>query len=582
MPIVAKSKNQSTKPLIVAGAVAAALQLSPIAQGGQLTYDGTVYNVGVTDFSVDTETFNRTYWQDPNGDPSDFQNSYSFTEVAGWTELSEEYEDTAPTQSNYDAWYTLVSAQPWFYDTSDLATVEQREAFWQTNNSSTSDISVAALADLSAMPDVNDEGGRAILWVLDSEGTDLGGYPIAAVYFQYYDGAELRMKQANTDPAYLFDKTYYVIVPTLSAVSSTSTLKNSPGVGGAVVIDATSDLLQLLIDADLTGDREISNAVSSTLPLLTGAGIEGARSALTSINRVIQARIEGVNVGMSSGDAELDDDNYMWIKPFGSWADQDDVLAVSGFESHTTGAAIGLDNVINETTRLGLAFAHANAGIDSNSTVAPQTADVDLYQLVAYGSKALSADTELNFQIDYGTNSTNARRSIAFTNSVASSSYDSAVAHAALGIGKTYTVNGGDSFVASLRGDYTLIKDDGYVETGAGDLNLSVNERTAKEFVFSVDGKYLHALNETTTLTGKIGAGYDTINERASLTAAYAGAPTSSFVTDGLKPDPFIGKVGLGLFHQTDNGTQVTIDYDAEIRDGYLNQTASLKARWAF
>lgn len=347
----------------------------------------------------------------------------------------------------------------------------------------------------------------------------------------------------------------------------------------ASVIDNSSKLTSHFENLN---EESISDASLQVLPLLTGASAEGVRSALTSINRVIQSRIVDNNRGMSSGDAEIGTDKYMWIKPFSSWADQDDVLSISGFESHTEGLAIGADGAVSDTTRLGFAVSYANSRIDSNSSIAPQNADINLYQVISYGSKTLTNDTELNFQVDYGMNKNKAARSILFTDSVASSSYDSKVAHAAVGLGKTYAINDNNTFTASIRGDYTVIKDDAYVESGAGDLNLSVDSRTSKEFVVSIDGKYLHAFDKNLSLATKIGVGYDTLNEQASLTAAYAGAPTASFVTDGLRPDPIIGKVGIGLLHQADSGAELTMDYDAEYRDGFLNQTASFKARWMF
>ena len=56
----------------------------------------------------------------------------------------------------------------------------------------------------------------------------------------------------------------------------------------------------------------------------------------------------------------------------------------------------------------------------------------------------------------------------------------------------------------------------------------------------------------------------------------------STFTTYGLDAEPWSARAGVGLTHTTANGTEITLRYDAEHREAFLNQTASLKARWAF
>ncbi|MDW5441781.1 autotransporter outer membrane beta-barrel domain-containing protein [Polaromonas sp. SM01] len=72
------------------------------------------------------------------------------------------------------------------------------------------------------------------------------------------------------------------------------------------------------------------------------------------------------------------------------------------------------------------------------------------------------------------------------------------------------------------------------------------------------------------------------MNKQSSITAAFAGAPSASFVTYGLEQDPWIGRVGAGLVQKLSSGVELTARYDAEFRNHFLNQTASLKLRWNF
>lgn len=367
-------------------------------------------------------------------------------------------------------------------------------------------------------------------------------------------------------------------VPAFSVYKATASLTNNASYGAAQVIDGHANLQALF--AGLSGDQAVSNAASQTLPLLTGGSMVSANAALTGVNRVIQARIEASR-GLSSGD-DFVSGKHFWMKPFGSWADQGDVRGVSGYKASTSGMALGLDDAFSEKTRLGVAFAYARSGIDGNASVAPQRNSVDVYQLIAYGSHSLDGSIDINFQVDAGMNKNNGRRTIAFTSSVASASYDSVSAHAGVGVGRMFKLSDKTLFTPSLRADYTWIKDAGYEETGAGLLNLAVGKRSSDQLVLAADGKLSYQFKPDTALTLNAGVGYDTFKRQSAITAAFAGAPGASFVTYGLQQDPWIGRVGAGLVRKMVNGVELAARYDSEFRTGFRNQTVSLKLRWSF
>jgi outer membrane autotransporter protein len=368
--------------------------------------------------------------------------------------------------------------------------------------------------------------------------------------------------------------------PALSVYGSSFLQSNRPAFGAARVIDANANLLNVFAGANLSGDEAISNAASQTIPLLTGSTQLATRSAMSGIHRVIQARLDS-NRGLSSGDSTFSD-HWFWMKPFGSWADQNDRKGVSGFEAQTWGVAFGADAAISRDTRLGLSFAYAKANVDGNSSVAPNSADVDVYQLLGYGSYAIDPRTEVNFQFGLGQNKNSGSRQLTFAGSTAKSNYDSLTATAGVGIARTYALGERTTIIPSVRADYTWIKDDGYTERGAGLFNLDVNDQETDALVISVDGKLVHQINKDLSVDALLGLGYDTLAEQNSITASFAGAPDAAFTTDGLDPDPWILRAGVGLASTTTNGMEISARYDAEYRDDYLNQTASIKLRWGF
>ena len=377
---------------------------------------------------------------------------------------------------------------------------------------------------------------------------------------------------------------YYVIGDQLVAVgtpgvfTAARAMGNRPAYGAAAVIDATPGLSTLF--TGLVGDRQVSNAATQTLPLLFGGSMQATQNVLGNINRVIQARQEG-NQGLSAGD-EFYGDRHFWVKPFGSWADQDARNGVAGFKSESYGLVFGLDGTMSDAWRFGGAFAYAQSKVHGTSSVAPQNATIDSYQFVGYGSYDLDDRTAINFQADVGQNNNDGRRPIAFTSSTASSSYHSLSAHLGGGVGHTYAVGEQTSLTASVRADYTWIKDKSYSETGAGLLNLNVKGRSVEELILGVDGKVVHQLDDQTKLIANLGAGYDALNKQAVITSAFAGAPTDSFVTYGIKPSPWLLRGGVGAVYKMKDGPEISGRYDVEYRNDFLNQTASVKLRWAF
>lgn len=345
----------------------------------------------------------------------------------------------------------------------------------------------------------------------------------------------------------------------------------------ALAVDPTGELASNFIG--LTSEQEVSNAVTSTLPTVAGSASNATSSTLAGLNRVIQAHQDS-NRGLSSGDALSNGD--LWIKTFGSWAEQNERSGISGYDANTKGLAIGADAAVSETTRLGLAFAYAQTDLNSDSRVAPQSAQIDTFQLIGYGSYALSSDTELNFQLDAGQNRNESKRHMPFADATAHADYNGYNVHAGIGIGHNMHLSEQLTFVPSARADYTWIGTDSYHEKGAGALDLDVDSNDTEELLLSIDGKLNYALSEATLLSANLGAGYDVIDEDGTITSTYAGAPGAAFRTQGLDLEPWLARAGLGLTHTLSGGTEVSLRYDAEARSDFTNQGASVKARWAF
>ncbi|OEC32531.1 outer membrane autotransporter barrel domain-containing protein [Pseudomonas cuatrocienegasensis] len=377
----------------------------------------------------------------------------------------------------------------------------------------------------------------------------------------------------------------FQLVKALTAVDAVDSNNNPSARGAAGALDTiidrgTSDSnMQTLIDelGKLGTSKEVSDAVAQTTPQLAANTALASRAALGGISRVIQSRVES-NRGMSSGDAFYGD-SKLWLKPFGSWADQDDRSDVSGFDASTAGLVVGADATLSESTRVGVAFAYANSNIDGNSDIAPNSADVDMFQVLGYGSYSLDAQTELNFQAGVGQNNTDSQREILFLGETAKADYSSLVATAGIGLARTFALSEQTAFTPSVRTDYTWIKDEGYTEKGSS-ANLKVDSQSTDQMIVGLDGKLSHEFMPGTSIVANLGVGYDILNSQSSVTSTFAGEPGIGFKTNGLDSSPWSQRGGLGLIHATEQGAEVSLRYDVEHSDGFLNQTASVKLRW--
>jgi autotransporter family porin len=354
--------------------------------------------------------------------------------------------------------------------------------------------------------------------------------------------------------------------------------RNVVGLPAARVIDANPVLSGAF--GALAVPADVSNAVNQTLPLLVGGTQFATIAALSGVQRIVQSRI-GLQRGLSSGD-EYAGDRHFWVKPYGTWADQSERNGVSGFAVKATGIALGSDRPLSERTRLGVAFSYARAGIDGDAPAVPNTATTAVGMLMGYGSHVLADDVELSFQAGFGQTRNHGRRTIVFTNQVAESSYDGMVALVGVGVGTRVQWTERTTLAPSMRADYTWVREDGYRETGAGALNLSVQGRAAEQWIVGPDIRINHMLADTLVFTGDAGLGYDVINQTAQITSAFAGAPGAVFVTRGLSPAPWVTRAGLGITKITTRGWEIYARYDVEHRATFLNQTASARFRYLF
>ena len=378
-------------------------------------------------------------------------------------------------------------------------------------------------------------------------------------------------------------RTWDLVLQTISPTRYSDparTWGNGTAVAVGRLIENNPTLSAIFDGANLITDQQINAAVSQSLPLFNGAAPRVARSAMGDIARVVQSRL-GAQRGLASGD-DVMKDRQLWMKYFGSKANQDDRDGISGFKADTAGMIFGTDRMVSDSLRLGAAFSYAQADVNSNAGMAPQSAKISLFQLSAYGNLALDENTDLSFQLGAGKNRNKSTRNIAFAGDIARASYDSLTLYLGSALSRSIALGSRTTLTPSLRVDYTRVRDGDYRESGAGPLNLSVQGRTAEQLLLGVDSRLNYRLDDRNSLSANVGIAYDALAKRDNLVAAFASAPDTAFVATGVEPKPWSLRGGMGYAYTTDGGTEINLRYDADVRQGFLNQTASVKALWMF
>lgn len=355
---------------------------------------------------------------------------------------------------------------------------------------------------------------------------------------------------------------------------------NRAAIAAGGVVENNESLRTIFDGANLVTDQHINAALAQSTPALAGAGLKVTHSLMSDISRIVQSRLNAQR-GMSSGDDFLGD-RQVWMKYWGSRARQDGRESMAGFRTETYGMTLGGDRMFGNTLRFGVAFSYAQANLHSSSDIAPQKADMSLFQLDAYGDQRLGENTNLSFQLGLGQGRNKSQRNLIFTGDTAHARYNSETVYLGSALAHTMDVNAQTTLIPSLRVDYTRIRSKGYQESGAGLLNLAVDGHTAQQLQLGVDGRLNYQLNSRSSLNVNFGVAYDTLAKRDNFVATFAGAPASGFVVTGSEPQPWSFRGGVGYAYTTGGGTEINLRYDADARQGFLNQTASAKAHWRF
>ena len=332
--------------------------------------------------------------------------------------------------------------------------------------------------------------------------------------------------------------------------------------------------------ATLTTDAEVADAVNATVPNINNAINNTTFATLDVIQSTIADRQAGD--GKSAGSGFIIADQHVWARPFGNFNDQDSKDGITGSDGSTYGITIGADGKTASGTTLGLAGTYANANQETDDGL--QDADTDSYHLSAYGSHPIAAATDLAFEIGGGYNDNRTDRTINFggLNSTAEGDYASYSGNIGAGIRHSIPLAARTFIRPEARIDYTLLYSESYNESGAGALNLNVEDQYFDELVPLVGAKLDHGISDRWSVSANGGVGYDVLNDANSIASSFVGGG-GGFAVQGIENSPWVFRSGIDATYRADDTTSFNLSYSREDEGSDAQfQTIFLTARYAF
>src|SRR5205814_1592235 len=145
----------------------------------------------------------------------------------------------------------------------------------------------------------------------------------------------------------------------------------------------------------LTG-QGLSNAVSQTLPVLSGAASQATYATQRELQQVVAGRLDDF-YGLRGNQAA---ERNVWLKPLGGVIRQSGLDGALGYRAAGGGLVAGIDAPVSSRATLGGLFAYSHQAITGSEDAVPNRLGVDSYQVGLYGAYALRPGTEVDFQLN--------------------------------------------------------------------------------------------------------------------------------------------------------------------------------------
>lgn len=290
----------------------------------------------------------------------------------------------------------------------------------------------------------------------------------------------------------------------------------------------------------------------------------------------ISTRMTGGSFGMAvegkaSGDSRIER-GALWAQLLANKTNFSGNHKTSGFDSKSTGAALGAEKYISESIKTGLGYAYTNGDIDSFM----RDTDVDTHTVFAYGEYKPS-NWFANGMVAYSFSDYEERKHVAGDSYKAKYDVDS------LGLQVMGGYDAAFSKVkltpqAGLR--YNNIHRDSYTDSAG--QNVAGDKM---DILTSVAGIKLYKEFETDNGSvwkpeARLAITYDLISDKENAVVSLANG--SSYFVEGERLDRFGIEFGARVTAEIKDKIEFSLGYEGKFRDNYEDHTGLLNAKYKF
>jgi len=327
--------------------------------------------------------------------------------------------------------------------------------------------------------------------------------------------------------------------------------------------------------AALNTARLNSQVVSNRMQSLwSGAATRQAEASSSSLDGILLA-YNGPNASLGNlvGRQEQVDARRRWgawANVYGQWTTQDADDGFVGYDSDTYGVVLGMDYAFSETWLAGLSFGYASNDLNFDTNAGD--GDIESYFGSLYTGWYRDA-FYLESVLTYGSQAYDNKRNVVVgaTRYTAHSDHDGNLYSAYLGSGYNFGDDGWNvgPFVSL---EYLYLDEDGFEESGAGVLNLIVDDRQTDALISQLG---VRASSYVETGVGalipelSLAWLYDFDIDDRVITSSFAGASGDAFSITGQEVEQNGVVVGAALTLMQVNGIESSLTYSGEFRDGY-------------
>ena len=356
--------------------------------------------------------------------------------------------------------------------------------------------------------------------------------------------------------------------------------------GSFSIVNAGNDLVLVYTHA-------VDNPAINQGPVADAGTLNNDRAILNNFTGVSIDRVEKVNTVLRglAGSKSLKGarvsscDAGLWVKGFGSYLNQNTRSGIVGYNAWNAGTALGVDHCFSDALILGVSggYAYGNVNSVNNDTTVINSAQTSVYGGYQDKMRPFFIDTALTFAYNWQVG----RRNIIDGNTLlgkANANYNGQQYGAYIGGGYSFNLTDTVRFTPLVSLQYNNLHLNGYTESGAGALNLTLASQNYNQLQSGLGARITTIWdNQWGRVTPEMHSKwlYDFFSDPFAVTSNFNGGG-AGFGTNGAKPAVNSFNVGGELKLELKKSEEMAIigRVDTQIKEGFTGVFGSFTIRF--